>query len=130
MTDSDGETTTTPCTPSAEDAKKEEKKKKKKKAKLEKTEPDGEGVEPESEVSLIYGSEMWWKRNIAASQSSNFTTLRLSIIHFHPWWSLCHDMTSLSPRAEMINRKFVLQVTESAKKKKKKKKQKDGDASE
>lgn len=55
MTDSDGETTTTPCIPSADDAKKE--KKKKKKAKLEKTESDGEGVEPESEVSLIYGSE-------------------------------------------------------------------------
>lgn len=56
VTDSDGETATTPCTPSAD--KKEEKKKKKKKAKLEKTEPDGEGVEPEAEVSLIYGSEI------------------------------------------------------------------------
>lgn len=40
-----------------------------------------------------------------------------------------HDIAA-SPHVEMINRKLVLQVTESAKKKKKKKKQKDGDASE
>lgn len=55
VTDSDGETTTTPCTPSTDDAKKEEKKKKKKRAKLEKTEPDDEGAEPESEVSFSCG---------------------------------------------------------------------------
>lgn len=68
-----------------------------------------------------------------------FSVIKLhesSIVH-HPFKSLVvllsvagqHDIAA-SPHVEMINRKFVLQVTESAKKKKKKKKQKDGDASE
>lgn len=50
-TDSDVETTTTPSTPSADDLKKGKKKKREKKAKLEEAEPEGEGVEPETEVS-------------------------------------------------------------------------------
>lgn len=53
--DSDIETMTTPSTPSADDLKKGKKKKREKRAKLEEAEPEGEGVEVETEVSLICG---------------------------------------------------------------------------